>query len=89
MTPTTGRWWVRTETSAYLLDLGEMFAQRFPGKPAGDVLVSYLRRDEDKIELIEIMMLELGEPMVLVLNLRGDGVVTIRATTLVQEISPL
>jgi len=78
------RWCVRTESSRYLLDLAERYIVRFPGSTG-----SQLRRDLNPIPFVEIACCEVGTPLVLVLDLRGDGCLTIRETTRVLSIHPL
>lgn len=82
----TGRWVVRTRSSAYLVDLDAAVAARFPGThaPAG-VLVAGLRRDGDDVPL-HALVATVGEQMCLVLAIRDDGVPTVRRTTTVVAI---
>lgn len=82
----TGRWVVRTRSSAYLVDLDAALAARFPGTHApADVLVADLRRDGDDVPLLALVA-TVGEPMCLVLAIRDDGVPTVRRTTTVVAI---
>ncbi len=84
----TGRWVVRTRSSAYLVDFDASVAARFPGThTSADVLVAELRRDGDDIPLLALAA-AVGEPMCLVLAIRGDGVPTVRRTTTVVAIEP-
>ncbi len=85
---TTGRWVVRTRSSAYLVDLEAGVAARFPATHAPvDVLIAELRRDGDDIPLLALAAAA-GEPMCLVLAIRDDGVPTVRRTTTVVAIEP-
>lgn len=43
--------------------------------------VSYLRRDHDAIPVVQVVRLEVGHPAVFVLDLRQDGIDTIRRTS--------
>lgn len=83
---TKGRWVVRTRSSAYLVDLDEAVAARFPAAHAPvDVFITLLRRDGDDIPLLALAA-TIGEPMCLVLAIRDDGVPTVRRTTTVVAI---
>ncbi|TQL58967.1 hypothetical protein FB474_0310 [Oryzihumus leptocrescens] len=80
-----GRWRVRTETASYDLDLDAGTARRaplpVPMEDSGWAPVADLRRDEEAIPLIWVLRCRVGESMLLALDLRGDGVITFRATT--------
>lgn len=84
---------VRTATSVYDLDYTAMTATRLNPAPqarvGGGWLRYDLRRDGDPIPLLEIPDITLGQPMLLVLNVRGDGIETERLTTPVVQIEPL
>lgn len=89
----TGRWVVTTLTSRYFLDLDTHEAMRHPvgrgeeGGGGGDaVSTAYLRRDGDVVPLRSVARCRLGESLVLLLDLRGDGVVTVRQSTVVTAI---
>lgn len=86
----TGRWEVFTEASAYLLDLDARTATRVPGAGAGlpgdQSLVAQLRRDHRPVPLLRFTGARVGQPMTLVLDIRGDGVETVRHTTYVMLI---
>lgn len=45
-----------------------------------------LRRDKEKIEVIEAADIEVGQSAIFILNLRGDGIPTVRMTSLVTEV---
>lgn len=51
------------------------------------VAVAALRRDHDAVAVLEIVSLEAGNPAVFVLDLRQDGVASIRSTSQVLAIS--
>ena len=74
----TNTWLITTRSgSQYLLDLGERpMSTRFGGWDA-----SHLRRDSDAVPLLGLASVEVGQPMVLLLDIRGDGIVTRRTTT--------
>lgn len=83
----TGRWEVFTETSAYLLDLDAAVVTRVPGAGAGQVMgrvpTASLRRDREGLPLIRFDGAVVGQTMALVIDVRGDGVPTLRQTTVV------
>jgi hypothetical protein len=86
----TGRWEVFTEASAYLLDLDARTATRVPGAgavwPGDQAPVAQLRRDHRSVPLLRFTGARVGQPMTLVLDIRGDGVETARHTTYVMLI---
>jgi hypothetical protein len=70
---------VNTENSTYLLDLEEMNVRRIPGDGPYS---GPLRRDDETLTLVELPVPpQVGESMVMVLQIRDDGVVTIRRTS--------
>lgn len=78
---------VFTETGAYVLDMGAMTATRSVRKDAIEgTAVALLRKDGEAIQLVSVDHLVVGEPMVLTLAIRDDGVLTERTTTIVQNI---
>ena len=85
ISPLEGRWAVRTKTSAYVLDLDEMTCARYPGMGVGtddpDFLVVARRKDDVAVPLLALEQLELHESMIMYLDIRQDGVVTMRSTT--------
>jgi len=86
---------VETESAIYALDLVSMKLKRFPrdtvievenprdGLPA---VVAALRRDEEAIQFEFLAPLEIGKPAQFLLQIRDDGVQTIRTTTDVLKI---
>ncbi|WP_156133828.1 hypothetical protein [Pseudarthrobacter phenanthrenivorans] len=62
---------------------------RPPTEDYADLSVSKLRKDGTEIPLLAIGRLTVGEPAQLVLDVRGDGVVTVRETTPVLSIRQL
>jgi hypothetical protein len=87
----TGIWMVITETSRYYLDLGARRLMRVPGQPhfteEGDlVLLAHLERDHEWVPLVEVVDCEVGWPLVVLTEPRGDGSVVYRQSTLVQAI---
>ena len=87
-----GQWLVVTESSTYLFDLDGRTATRYPGTgPAAeeddDWLVADLRRDGEPISLIGLDRCQVGERLIAVLDIRRDGVVTVREATIVVTIS--
>jgi hypothetical protein len=93
--PTGGTWQVTTETSTYLLDLDRQHITRMPDAGAGSVpglgpvAVATLRRDYESIPLLDLISCELGSRMQLLLDIRGDGIATLRTTTIVRELHVL
>lgn len=94
-TPRAGLWQVTTETSLYLIDLDAGLVTRVPDAGAGTlpglspVAIASLRRDHEQVTLIKLIECELERPLRMLLDLRRDGVVTLRTTTCVREIRPL
>ncbi|NQW87519.1 MULTISPECIES: hypothetical protein [unclassified Frigoribacterium] len=65
--------------SRYRLNLKAMTAARFPDSDE----CNPLRRDADERPLLGLTEPVVGHPMILVLDLRGDGIETIRETNIV------
>ena len=87
-----GQWLVVTESSSYLFDLDDRTATRYPG--GGAVAgeddpwpVADLRRDLEPIRLINLARCTVGERLIAVLDVRRDGVVTVRESTFVVTIT--
>lgn len=80
-----GRYAVATESaSSYLLDVGPESStlNRAPaGVPIGDYESAALRKDGETVPLLAIVRLELGHPAVFLIDVRGDGIPTVRGTT--------
>ena len=95
MSPTHGVWQVTTETSTYLLDLDGQRIIRVPDTGAGSqggegqIRVAALRRDHESIPLLRLISCEIGAPMQMLLDVRGDGVATLRTTTIIRELRQL
>lgn len=93
--PHTGQWQVTTETSLYLIDLDAKVVTRVPDAGAGrlpgasPVAISSLRRDHEAVCLVELMDCELDRPLRMLLDMRGDGVPTLRVSTHVRELREL
>ena len=76
--PTTGTWHIRTESgSDYTLDLDRMLCMR--GRRSGEE--HELRRDGEAVPIFRVITLEPGRGMDLLLDIRGDGIETLRRTT--------
>lgn len=60
-----------------------------PASPYKGIPTAELRRDGEAVELLGIVTLMLGRPAQLILNLRRDGVPTLRTTTEVISITSL
>jgi len=69
----------------YRIDFDAGTATRYPDLE-DDSDERQLRRDEEELPLHALTEFTIGYPMVLVLNLRGDGIPTIRTTTPVTAI---
>jgi hypothetical protein len=88
----TGKWRVTTETSVHLIDYDNMMVTRLPGEggPAVPHLppptVSDLRKDAEALPLLEVPEPVVGERLPLYVQIRDDGVPTIRLTTYVQAV---
>lgn len=84
------RYRVLTETSSYVVDEDEAWVVRTPGTGLdSQIPVSRLRRDREAIPLLEIIRMVIGEPMILFLAIRTDGVRTLRTTTPVRSVEAL
>lgn len=79
-----GRWRVNTESSAYVLDLDTRTSTRRPGENDDSV---DLRQDGKTVPLIRLVSCERGASAVLILDVRGDGIPTMRTTTPVWRIT--
>ncbi|MDQ0259547.1 hypothetical protein [Sinomonas atrocyanea] len=89
-----GQYVVVTESaSVYILDIGgpeSSTLNRMPaGGPVGDYDAAVLRRDGETVPLLGILRLEMGLPAVFLIDVRGDGVPTVRGTTPVAGIERL
>lgn len=73
---------VLTESgSAYDIDLDNKTVTRIQG-----VLSNNLRRDEEALEFVQLESVEIGKPLLMLLRLRDDEILTVRQTTPVVEI---
>lgn len=79
----TGVWCVRTATSTYVLDLNESTLSRYPSRtaPQGWPSPAQLRKDGEHIPLLGFSTIAVGRPMLLILDIRRDGVQTVRQST--------
>lgn len=82
---------IHTETALYLLDRERKTISRQPGKGFGSigeeaVETAELRRDTETLELHEMLTCEVGKPMEMLINVREDGILTYRVTTIVRSI---
>jgi hypothetical protein len=61
------------------------------GNPDGlpPIATSSLRRDYEPVALLRVLHCELGAPMQLVLDIRRDGIPTLRTTTCVRDLREL
>lgn len=79
-------------TSTYLLDLHAMTAQRLAGPPTSienGWVAADLRGDRQTIPLLAVPTVQVGHPLVLLLDVRGDGIPTVRTSTPVQAITAI
>lgn len=82
-TPRTGVYLVVTWTgSRYRIDPDNNTAARFPD-PDGPDPSNNLRHDETERSLLGLGALEIGHDLVMVLDVRGDGIPTFRRSTTV------
>lgn len=93
-----GRWLVTTETSTYVLELDEAGTGslvRHAGEGDGPApeatelpppISVNLRRDGEHIRVTWAGAPAVGQPWVLLLDVRGDGISTIRLTNIVRQI---
>jgi hypothetical protein len=94
-TPLAGRWQVTTETSVYLLDLDKNQVTRVPDAGAGPPpglsppAIAWLRRDHEPVSLLKLVTCTVGEPMRMLIDIRRDGVITLRMTTVVRHLREL
>lgn len=93
--PRTGKWQVTTETSLYLVDLDAHLVTRVPDAGAGTspglspVAIASLRRDHEPVTLIELIECQLHRPLRMLLDVRRDGVPTLRVSTHVRDLREL
>lgn len=79
----------------YLLDLDARRVTRVPdagiGNPGGrpPSVTSSLRRDYEPVLLMELVSCEVGVPMQLLLDVRRDGIPTLRTSTCVRDLRKL
>lgn len=81
---------VTTETSVYefTIEEGQQFMTRLPQEwevPEG-VYRNVLRRDGERMKVVSLEPVEVGRPMIMMIDLRQDGVLTLRRTTLVTKV---
>lgn len=87
----TGLFEILTQTATYLLDLDECTLTRYPDRPAttGAYLAAPLRKDGLDLPLLKILRCALGAPLLVLVDVRGDGVSTLRQSTPVRRIERL
>lgn len=81
---------VQTETAVYVLSPADGVLTRYPREEFNENWeISKLRMDHQNIpyKLHPQYPLEVGKPAVFILNIRNDGVETVRTTTPVIEIT--
>jgi len=79
-----GAWVLHTENSRQLLDLDARTVTRLPQAPG---LLSDLRRDGQDVPLLKVVHCRRGDSAAFILDLRADGVVTLRSTSVVRWIT--
>ena len=89
-----GSWVVETQTSRYLIDLDQNYLLREPGggdagsmEPVNLYFIAQLRRDGTQVPLLELSQCRVGSPLLVLLDIRGDGVETLRRSTPVASIT--
>lgn len=81
-----GTWLVETMTAAYVLDMDARTVVRRP-KDRSTWPIAELRRDEQVVPLVKLPWAAMtGWPLQMTIDVRGDGVLTVRNTTPVQSI---
>lgn len=94
----TGSYCVRTESgTAHIVDVeedGRRYIQRIRAEHAMTerflhVPISILRRDGERIPLLHIERLRVGERGAMIVDVRGDGILTFRGTTPILSITRL
>ena len=90
---TRGEWEVVTETSTYVIDVDAMTATRLPGGAGsldGSSVPRFgLRQDQQPIPLMRVPAPVIGQPCDLLLDVRGDGIATLRRTSWVCHVTQL
>ena len=80
----TGQWLITTQTSSYWLDLDLRMLLRLHreiAEPGWEVMKAQLRKDGEAVPLLAVEHAVVGEEAIFVIDVRGDGVVTVRRTT--------
>jgi hypothetical protein len=75
---------ISASAAEYILNIGPLSSSlaRFPHcQIMGEREAVPLRRDGESMPLLEIIQLQIGRPAVFRIDVRGDGVETIRTTT--------
>lgn len=92
----TGSFAVRTSSGTlYAVHLGSprevvrLSNDQLPTPSYAHLLAADLRRDGEAIKLLQIVEMQVGRPGLLLLDVRRDGVLTVRSTTSVVSISRL
>lgn len=88
-----GEWEIVTETSTYIVDVDAMTATRLAGGAGSldgsEVPRHRLRRDEVPVPLLALPEPVVGQPCDLLLDIRGDGISTLRRTSWVCHVTRL
>jgi hypothetical protein len=77
---------VVTLNATYVIDLEHMKVLRLPDKNAQGALE--MRRDAEEVTLYEVPTPIIGERMEMLIQVREDGLPTLRSTSQVTEIQP-
>jgi hypothetical protein len=93
-TPAQGRWWIRTGTSYYVVDLDAKPSptiERLPSDlPASDLHRAELRQDGQARPLLTwLEQPTVGQSLRCMVMIRDDGIPTMRTTTAITEIGQL
>jgi hypothetical protein len=93
--PVSGVWKVTTQTSVYVIDLNQMTATRLPGEGMArtdgppSVSTSGVNLALQPVPLLVFPRLRVGERAILWLDIKRNGLVTSRMTTVVRALEPL
>ena len=88
-----GAWLVRTEMSGYLIDRDAGTVTRMAGQGVGmdpevpgQSWVAELRQDVEPVPLLSVDLCVEGERAIFLIDVRGDGISTVRRTSLVRSV---
>lgn len=79
-----GAWLLHTDNSKHLIDLDARTATRLPHTPGA---LADLRRDRQAVPLVKLVHCRRGESATFVLEVRADGILSLRSTSTVRWIT--